>query len=166
MSHTVHTSVPSPVGRLLLTMSDRALTGLYLAEHDDVPAIDPSWRNDATPFAAVTTQLEEYFSGKRRAFTLPLAPVGTDFQQTVWQALIAIPFAATASYGGLARTIARPRASRAVGSANGRNPIAIIIPCHRVIAGDGGIGGYSGGLTVKRWLLAHEANVGQAAAAR
>lgn len=97
---------------------------------------------------------------------MPLAPDGTPFQQRVWQALLAIPFGVTASYGDLARAIGQPTASRAVGAANGRNPLAIIIPCHRVIGSQGALTGYGGGLTAKRWLLDHEGRVGSRSAAK
>jgi methylated-DNA-[protein]-cysteine S-methyltransferase len=106
--------------------------------------------------AAVRTQLGEYFAGQRREFALPLAPRGTAFQLRVWQALRAIPFGAVRNYGDIARIIGQPGASRAVGQANGRNPLPIVIPCHRVIASDGSIGGYTGGLAIKHHLLALE----------
>ena len=101
-------------------------------------------------------QLGEYFEGKRRSFDLSLAPRGTAFQHAVWKQLRAIPYGETISYGTLARRVGNPRAARAVGHANGRNPIAIVIPCHRVIGADGGLVGYAGGLPMKRWLLEHE----------
>ncbi len=107
--------------------------------------------------ALVRRQLSEYFSGRRTSFDLPLAPRGTAFQQRVWAELVAIPFGGRATYGELARRIGRPAASRAVGAANGANPIAIVIPCHRVVGSDGSLTGYGGGLPLKRWLLAHEA---------
>ena len=105
---------------------------------------------------AAARQLAEYFAGRRRAFDLPLAPAGTPFQQQVWRQLLQIPFGSTCSYGALARAVGRPSASRAVGAANGRNPISIIIPCHRVIGSDGSLTGYGGGEPAKRWLLDHE----------
>ena len=103
--------------------------------------------------SAVRRQLEEYFRGQRQKFNLPLAPSGTAFQQRVWRALQDIPYGQTESYGDLARRLGKPKASRAVGSANGANPIPIVIPCHRVIASNGGLGGYAGGLALKRQLL-------------
>lgn len=109
--------------------------------------------------ALAARQLDEYFAGERREFDLPLAPRGTGFQERVWRALLAIPFGVTRSYGELARTIGRPSASRAVGAANGKNPIAIIVPCHRVIGANGTLTGYGGGLPIKRWLLEHEAKL-------
>ena len=110
------------------------------------------------------TQLEEYFAGKRRTFDVPLAPRGTGFQQIVWRALLAIGYGETWSYGQLARAIGRPAASRAVGAANGRNPLAIIVPCHRVIGANGTLTGYGGGLPAKKWLLQHEQKHGGHAA--
>ncbi|MEP6802022.1 MAG: methylated-DNA--[protein]-cysteine S-methyltransferase [Acidobacteriota bacterium] len=107
--------------------------------------------------ALVRLQLSEYFSGRRTSFDLPLAPRGTEFQQRVWAELVRIPFGTRATYGELARRIGRPAASRAVGAANGANPIAIVIPCHRVVGSDGSLTGYGGGLPLKDWLLAHEA---------
>ena len=101
-------------------------------------------------------QLVEYFSHQRREFDLPLLATGTEFQQSVWEALCAIPFGATESYGALARRLSNPKAVRAVGRANGQNPIAIVVPCHRVIGADGSLTGYGGGLDRKRWLLEHE----------
>jgi len=102
-------------------------------------------------------QLAEYFAGARRDFDVPLAPRGTGFQQRVWRELAKIPYGQTRSYGELARSLGRPTASRAVGAANGRNPISILVPCHRVVAGTGALTGYAGGLAAKRWLLEHEA---------
>lgn len=106
--------------------------------------------------ARAAAQLAEYFRGERLEFDLPLAMEGTAFQRRVWDELMAIPYAATWSYGELARAIGRPSASRAVGAANGRNPIAIIVPCHRVIGAKGALTGYGGGMAAKQWLLAHE----------
>ena len=106
--------------------------------------------------AACVMQLDQYFKGRRRKFDLPLAPMGTPFQQEVWQALQTVGFGEIASYGRIAQTIGRPRAFRAVGAANGRNPISIIIPCHRIIGSNNTLTGYGGGLWRKTWLLAHE----------
>jgi methylated-DNA-[protein]-cysteine S-methyltransferase len=108
------------------------------------------------PLAATVVQLNEYFNGGRREFDLPLYFEGTTFQRRVWQELTEIPYGETWSYGQLARRIGKPSASRAVGLANGRNPISILVPCHRVIGADGSLTGYGGGLERKRWLLAHE----------
>ena len=142
----------SPIGTLCLCAEDDRLVGLYLP---DRPApTGPRQRSAVLTRAAA--QLDEYFAGERRDFDLPLAPSGTAFQTEVWHALARIPFGVTCSYGDLARSIGRPSASRAVGAANGANPIAIILPCHRVIGADGTLTGYGGGLPMKRWLLDHE----------
>jgi methylated-DNA-[protein]-cysteine S-methyltransferase len=146
-------TMPSPVGVLRLYAHGDELCDLHL------PGLAaPEATEKSTPVLRETAkQLTEYFAGKRLVFDLPLAPRGTGFQQLVWRALVAIPFGETRSYGELARAIGRPAASRAVGSANNRNPIAIIVPCHRVIGSNGDLTGYAGGLAMKRWLLAHEA---------
>jgi len=146
------TYVDSPIGRLKLEADGRALTALHLR-----PAAGEGVEDaHAGPLPAAVRQLAEYFAGTRRAFDLPLAPRGTPFQESVWRALMEIPFGATASYGEIARRVAKPGAARAVGLANNRNPIAIIVPCHRVIGADGSLTGYGGGLPMKRWLLEHE----------
>jgi methylated-DNA-[protein]-cysteine S-methyltransferase len=147
--------IDSPIGPLGLYADGDELVGLELPGRDPLPA-----REQRTPVLdRAATQLAEYFAGKRRAFDLPLAPRGTGFQERVWRALVAIPFGVTCSYGDLAQTIGRPSASRAVGAANGKNPIAIIVPCHRVIGANGTLTGYGGGLPIKRWLLDHEAKL-------
>ena len=124
---------------------------------------DPAWREQRRalpgPLRGAKRQLLEYFGGARRDFDLPLAPAGTAFQRRVWNELRRIPYGETISYGELARRIGRPTASRAVGAANGRNPLAIVVPCHRVIGADGTLIGYGGGLPVKEALLAHERSV-------
>jgi methylated-DNA-[protein]-cysteine S-methyltransferase len=154
---TAWTFHDSPIGRLVLVGDGRALTALQLPTHPERPP-GPETPGDPV-LAAARAQLEEYFAGSRQTFDLPLDPAGTPFQRAVWSALVAIPFAATASYGEVAARVGRPRAVRAVGAANGRNPIAIVIPCHRVIGSDGTLTGYGGGLPTKRWLLAHEGRV-------
>ena len=146
--------VKSPIGELTLVGSASALVALHLPESDDAPMDAPSGK---TPLLTrVAEQLREYFAGERRAFDVEMAAKGTPFQQLVWGALLDIPYGALCSYGDVARTIGRPAASRAVGAANGRNPIAIIVPCHRVIGSTGQLTGYGGGLPTKQWLLAHE----------
>ncbi|MEY9213877.1 methylated-DNA--[protein]-cysteine S-methyltransferase [Thermobifida halotolerans] len=152
----VHTVTDSPIGPLTLVAADRALVGLYLAEQRHRPAEEFFGRPDPTPFTEVETQLAEYFAGRRTAFDVPLAPEGTPFQRTVWDALLEIPYGETLSYGQLAERIGNPSASRAVGLANGRNPIGIIVPCHRVVGASGDLTGYGGGLERKKWLLALE----------
>jgi len=139
----------SPVGILEIKTDDRAVTNLDMLKN--APAI---WQTATDPLIVETCkQLDEYFSGKRKAFDLPLSPKGTPFQQAVWKQLQAIPYGKTISYSQEAKAINRPKACRAVGSANGKNPIAIIIPCHRVIGANGGLGGYAGGLDIKIQLL-------------
>ncbi len=146
------TSVASPVGDLILTGDGAALTGCYFTGtgHPD-PTI--GLQRDDAAFAAVAAQLAEYFAGERTAFDLPLAPSGTEFQLRVWQQLRTIPFGETRSYADIARGIGAVNGFRAVGLANGRNPISIIVPCHRVIGADGSLTGYGGGIERKRFLL-------------
>ena len=145
--------IDSPIGPLRLVADGDELVALHLPPHDE--PCDAAERK--TPVLAQTArQLAEYFAGKRRTFDLPLAPRGSGFQERVWRALLRIKFGETRSYGEIARAIGRPSASRAVGAANGRNPIAIIVPCHRVIGANGQLTGYGGGLPIKEWLLAHE----------
>jgi methylated-DNA-[protein]-cysteine S-methyltransferase len=151
-------TMTSPIGPLLL-MGDRAgLMGVYLETHrgGKGPSVQTGVRDDRM-FAAARLQLEEYFARTRKAFDLPLVAEGTDFQRRVWDALLGIPYGTTISYLELARRIGDPKAVRAVGLANGRNPISIIVPCHRVIGSDGSLTGYGGGIERKRWLLQHEA---------
>lgn len=143
--------LPSPVGLLTLVATDAGLCGLYPEGHAPVPAAD--WLRDATPFRDVCRQLDEYFTGNLRDFHIPLDLQGTPFQLRVWHALLTIPFGETIHYGEQARRIGQPAASRAVGMANGRNPISIIVPCHRVIGKNGALTGYGGGLDMKRFLL-------------
>lgn len=145
--------VSSPVGPLCLVARGDQLTGLYSPEQG--PPSEAVAR-DAPVLVETTRQLAEYFAGDRRAFELPLAPEGTGFQQLVWRALVTIPFGETRTYGQQAALIKRPSAGRAVGAANGKNPIGIIVPCHRVIGGNGSLTGYAGGLAMKQWLLEHE----------
>jgi methylated-DNA-[protein]-cysteine S-methyltransferase len=143
---------PSAVGELLMTTDGRQLTGVLF----DAPAPNPAWRHGHAILDDAAGQLDEYFDGQRQDFDVDLGPAGTDFQQTVWKALCEIPYGQTVSYGELARRVGNPKASRAVGLANGRNPISIVVPCHRVIGANGSLTGYGGGLHRKEWLLAHE----------
>jgi methylated-DNA-[protein]-cysteine S-methyltransferase len=145
----------SPVGPLLLAGDDVALWHLRFAEVGRPAVPEQDWNTSAAqgPLLAATRQLREYFQGRRTVFDLPLRPEGTAFQRNVWRTLEQIPYGATISYAELARRVGNPKAARAVGSANGRNPLAIVIPCHRVIAADGGLGGFGGGLQVKQQLL-------------
>jgi methylated-DNA-[protein]-cysteine S-methyltransferase len=147
----------SPIGRLLLTSDGTALTGLYMEPSRKAQCTD-GWIEDVmvAPLSATVRQLTEYFDGTRREFDLPLRLQGTVFQTRVWRELTEIPYGQTWSYGQLAQRIDKPSASRAVGLANGRNPISILVPCHRVIGADGSLTGYGGGIERKRWLLVHE----------
>ena len=144
--------LPSPLGELTICADDSGITAVAFPG-------EIACRDVANPNALVrkaVAQLQEYFASRRSAFDLPLHAGGTSFQRAVWQALRAVPCGATASYGDIAVAIGNPRASRAVGLANGRNPIAILVPCHRIIGRDGTLTGYGGGLHRKRWLLDHE----------
>jgi methylated-DNA-[protein]-cysteine S-methyltransferase len=149
----LYTTMPSPVGELLLLGDGQTLRGIHLQEGGRPAALDGRWVRDAAPFATARAQLDEYFAGKRTAFELPLAAAGSDFQRLVWGALEQIPYGRTVSYGELARRIGRPAAARAVGLAIGRNPISIVVPCHRVIGAAGALTGYAGGVARKRFLL-------------
>lgn len=152
-----HTTVDSPVGPLTLVAEDGALTALLMQDQRHAPPLSSQGVADGGWFGEVAEQLAAYFAGRLRAFDVALAPVGTPFQQRVWAALRAIPYGTTVSYGELAAAIGRPTAARAVGLANGRNPIGIIVPCHRVVGANGSLTGYGGGLPRKRHLLALEA---------
>ncbi len=147
----------SPIGRLLLAGDQAGIRLLLFAQgRDRRVRPDPGWTPDGGALDTAAQQLSEYFGGRRRAFDMPLAPEGTPFQQTVWKALRDIPYGETTSYGELARRIGNPKAVRAVGLANGSNPISIVIPCHRVIGSNGSLVGYGGGLPIKQALLALE----------
>ncbi len=145
----------SPLGPLRLFAADGAICGIYLPDQNPPHTAATTAPDPVLQLAA--DQLREYFAGRRQSFTVPLRATGTDFQRTVWRALLTIPHGETRSYGALARAIARPTASRAVGHANSKNPISILVPCHRVIGSDGALTGYAGGAAAKQWLLAHEA---------
>ena len=144
-----YSRVKSPVGPLLLAVSERGLLALEFGRGK----IHPGWVESEEKTSPCARQLAEYFGGRRRQFELPLDLRGTDFQKRCWQALLKIPYGKTRSYADIARAMGKPRAVRAVGLANGQNPIAIIVPCHRVIGSDGSLTGYGGGLHVKRKLL-------------
>jgi len=146
------TVVDSPIDPLLLVGDETGLRELQMAPHEPPPSAE----RDDEALAPVAAQLADYFAGRRLAFDLPLAPVGTAFQQKVWLALREIPYGRTTTYGQIAVDLGQPTASRAVGLANGRNPIAVIVPCHRVIGANGSLTGFGGGLPRKRWLLEHE----------
>jgi methylated-DNA-[protein]-cysteine S-methyltransferase len=155
---TLYTFVDSPLGPLLLTSDGCALTGLFMGDHKHGPAVEEGWVRDeeAMPLIEAKRQLAAYFTGTRTEFDLPLSPTGTEFQQRVWHELCRIGYGETLSYGELAHRIGNANASRAVGLANGRNPISIIVPCHRVIGANGKLVGYGGGIDRKAVLLDFE----------
>ncbi len=159
---TIVTRMPSPVGDLLLAGDGSALSAVWIDGQRWAPVIGSGWRRDARPFAEARRQLEEYFAGERTRFELPLRLAGTAFQIEVWRALTAIPFGGTRTYAAVAASLGRPAAARAVGAANGQNPICIIVPCHRLVGSDGGLVDYAAGVEVKRRLLHHEARVSAA----
>jgi methylated-DNA-[protein]-cysteine S-methyltransferase len=148
--------VESPAGRLLLAGDERGVWLVMFECGRDAARPAEEWRESRAPLAEAMRQLEAYFRRELRVFDVPLHPVGTEFQLSVWNALPSIPYGSTTSYGELARRIGKPDAVRAVGAANGANPLSIILPCHRVIGGDGKLVGYGGGLPNKRMLLALE----------
>jgi len=151
-----HTVVDSPVGTLTLVSANGALTGLYMYRQRHRPLEQTFGAPDPTPFTAVIEQLDEYFTGQRTEFDVPVTLSGTPFQRVVWAALRDIPYGETVSYGQLAKRIGRTGAARAVGLANGKNPVGIIVPCHRVVGAAGGLTGYGGGLERKQHLLDFE----------
>jgi methylated-DNA-[protein]-cysteine S-methyltransferase len=153
---TLYSTIASPIGELLLTSDGKSVTGLYMHKQKHGAKRTKDWKRDDAALKQPRAQLQAYFAGELRDFKLPLAAEGTPFQQRVWRALCDIPYGETISYGELARRIGQPTASRAVGLANGQNPISIVVPCHRVIGANGSLTGYGGGLERKRWLLAHE----------
>jgi methylated-DNA-[protein]-cysteine S-methyltransferase len=147
----------TPIGTLLIAGDDAAVHRITFPQRGRAAKPQPEWQESQRgPVGEAARQLREYFAGKRAEFDLRLAPEGTSFQRSVWRQLQEIPYGETISYGELARRIGNPKASRAVGSANGANPLPIVIPCHRVIAGDGTLGGFGGGLPTKQTLLALE----------
>lgn len=154
--------LPSPIGQLLAIAEGSLITGLYMHGHKGRPEPQPDWRPADEPFAFLRQQLEDYFAGRRQTFDVPLRLAGTPFQRRVWKELARIPFGTTITYAQLAARVGQPAAARAVGHANSRNPISIVVPCHRVIGADGALAGYAGGLDKKRWLLDLERNVTRA----
>jgi methylated-DNA-[protein]-cysteine S-methyltransferase len=152
-----YTYIDSPIGALLVTRDEGGITGLDLPAARYPRRIQDDWERDDAAFDDVRGQLGEYFAGTRQQFELPLNAHGNAFQRAVWHALVEIPYGETTSYGKVAASIGHPDGARAVGAANGQNPIPIIVPCHRVIGADGSLTGYGGGLSAKRWLLDHEA---------
>ena len=144
----------TPIGTLLIAGDAAVVCRIAFPQRGRAAKPEPEWQESQRgPVGEVVRQLREYFAGQRAEFDLPLAPEGTVFQRSVWRQLQEIPYGETISYGELARRVGNPKASRAVGSANGANPLPIVIPCHRVIAGDGSLGGFGGGLPTKQTLL-------------
>ncbi|KAA2254505.1 methylated-DNA--[protein]-cysteine S-methyltransferase [Solihabitans fulvus] len=154
--HRSHTVLDSPVGPLTAVAVDGVLAGLYMHEQRHRPPAETFGVPDDEPFGAVADQLADYFAGRRTEFDLPMTFLGTPFQRRVWTALLDIPYGETVSYGELAERIGSPTAARAVGLANGKNPISLIVPCHRVVGANGDLTGYGGGIDRKRQLLAFE----------
>jgi len=159
--------LPSPVGDLLLVSQGDALTDVHISDGKFLPPIQTSWRHNAQDpvLRQAAQELGEYFAGERQHFTVPLAPRGTAFQQRAWAALLQIPYGQTITYGQQAQQMQQPKAVRAVGGANGKNPIAILIPCHRVVGSNGALTGYSGGMAHKVFLLQLEGALPRAASA-
>jgi methylated-DNA-[protein]-cysteine S-methyltransferase len=159
MNPTYVHHIDSPLGTLTLLSDGDALTGVYMPSPKGAVVPDPTWVPDPAPLEAAAQQLNAYFAGELREFDLPTAASGTAFQQQVWKALTEIPYGQTCSYRDIAERIGSPKAVRAVGLANGRNPISIIVPCHRVVGANGSLTGYGGGLTNKQLLLDLERRV-------
>lgn len=159
-----HTVIDSPVGDLTVVAEDGALVGLYFEGHKRQPAVETFGVRTDEGFGEVRRQLQEYFAGERRGFDLPLAPQGNDFQRRVWDLLAAIPYGETRSYGDLARQLGDPALAQAVGAANALNPLSVVVACHRVVAADGNLRGYAGGLERKRYLLDLEEPAAESAA--
>lgn len=152
-----HTIIDSPIGALTLVRNGAGLTGVFMQDHTPSPDEATFGERDDDAFADAVQQLGEYWAGERTRFELPLAPVGTDFQLRVWNGLLTVPYGETRTYGWIAEHIRQPTAVRAVGLANSRNPLSIIVPCHRVVGASGALTGYAGGVERKRFLLDHEA---------
>ena len=150
-----YTTLKSPLGEIVLTSSGKGITGVYTPAHPFYAEAKKAARSPKL-FQKAVKQLKEYFAGKRGRFDLPLNSNGTQFQKKVWKALRGIPCGQTKSYADIAKLLKSPKSSRAVGSANAKNPICIFVPCHRVIASSGKLSGYAGGIKTKKWLLDHE----------
>ena len=157
-TNTYYWFLKSPVGKLLLVGNEKGLSQISFQDGAHPIKPDPEWNYSKAPFKQPIQELQEYFSGRRKRFTIKTAPKGTPFQLNVWRALRTIPYGKTVSYGDIAKAIGHPKASRAVGAANGKNPLSIIVPCHRVIGHNGKLVGYGGGVTIKEQLLALEAS--------
>lgn len=153
-----HRVIDSPIGPLVLVGDGTVVCELRLPRPDATPDLGPAdGPHDPNAFGRAVAELDEYFAGRRRSFTVPVAPAGTPFRRRVWAALRTIPHGATATYGQIAHRLGAPGAARAVGQACGANPVAVIVPCHRVVGRGGSLVGFGGGLEAKAWLLAHEA---------
>jgi methylated-DNA-[protein]-cysteine S-methyltransferase len=150
---TYHTFISSPLGDILLTTDDHGLTGINFQDGTGAKKPPKGSVNSTAPFEEAKRQIGAYFRGELKSFDLSLSPAGTPFQRSVWKALCEIPYGKTISYGELAKRIGKPTAYRAVGAANGRNPLPIVVPCHRVIGSDGRLTGYNGGIYLKEYLL-------------
>jgi len=157
--------IETPLGRVVVVTAEDALVGLWFAGSMGAPLLPGLTEGTDELIELVGRQLDEYFSGARTGFDVPIRLTGTPFQREVWSALLTIPHARTSTYGAIARRIGRPSAARAVGAANGQNPISIIVPCHRLVGSDGALTGYGGGLDRKAWLLDHERGVAATSAA-
>lgn len=147
--------IATPLGGVLLTAAEGSITGIHFLDGKYVPPVGESWREDpdAAPLAECARQLRDYFEGKRQSFDLPVAPTGTPFQKRVWQEIACVPFGETVTYAVLATRAGAPGAARAAGAATGRNPVSIVVPCHRIVGTDGRLTGYAGGLNRKAQLL-------------
>ena len=159
MARQYNWTMPSPVGDLELTGDGKALSEIRFLDAPGADGPRSPGKREQAPFGQVITQLEQYFEGTRTEFDLPLAPVGTEFQLAVWELLLRIPYGRTSTYGELARQLGKPGASRAVGAANGANPLSIVVPCHRVIGASGKLTGFGGGLHNKEILLRLEGSL-------
>ena len=153
MTDVYYDYLDSPVGRLLLVIGAQGLQRVHFESSRHPFRVDKEWERSPGALHEARAQLKAYFAGKLKEFDLQLAPEGSEFQQQVWLELLRIPYGATTSYGEIAKRVGDPTASRAVGAANGQNPLAIVVPCHRVIGANGSLTGYGGGLPVKRFLL-------------
>jgi methylated-DNA-[protein]-cysteine S-methyltransferase len=155
-SHKLFTTIRTPIGEVLLRGNASALTGVFVMQQKHAPLVCSDWERKDEFFANTIVQLDEYFRGVRKRFEVPFELEGTEFQKRVWRQLEHIPYGKTCAYVELAERIGNSKASRAVGLANGRNPLSIIVPCHRVIGANGALTGYGGGVAAKQWLLDHE----------
>ena len=155
MAGVKFTSIDSPIGPLLAARDGEAIIQIHFTPADP----EDAWTRKDDAFDDLRRALDDYFAGRTQKFDLPLEPRGTEFQKSVWRALVDIPYGQTTTYRAIAHLLGKPEAVRAVGAANGANPLPIVVPCHRVIGSNGSLTGFGGGLPVKRWLLDHEARV-------